>query len=61
MSADDDARKQDARRARLQAVAGSYLRGRRERECCVVVAAPDEVPADVRFSTIWSNPPIRIG
>ena len=25
------------------------------------VAAPDEVPADVRFATIWSNPPIRIG
>jgi len=27
----------------------------------VRVAAPDDVPADVRFSTIWSNPPIRIG
>ena len=27
----------------------------------VRVAAPDEVPADLRFSTIWSNPPIRIG
>jgi 16S rRNA (guanine1207-N2)-methyltransferase len=27
----------------------------------VVVAAPDEVPADVRFDVIWSNPPIRIG
>lgn len=25
------------------------------------VAMPDEVPSDVRFSTIWSNPPIRIG
>jgi 16S rRNA G1207 methylase RsmC len=25
------------------------------------VAAPDEVPADVRFDVIWSNPPIRIG
>jgi 16S rRNA (guanine1207-N2)-methyltransferase len=22
---------------------------------------PDDVPDDVRFSTIWSNPPIRIG
>ncbi|HET6666768.1 MAG TPA: methyltransferase [Intrasporangium sp.] len=22
---------------------------------------PDEVPADVRFDTIWSNPPIHIG
>ena len=27
----------------------------------VVVAAPDDVPADVRFDVIWSNPPIRIG
>ena len=27
----------------------------------IVVAHPDEVPADVNFSTIWSNPPIRIG
>lgn len=25
------------------------------------VAAPGDVPDDVRFSTIWSNPPIRIG
>lgn len=25
------------------------------------VASPDEVPEDVQFSTIWSNPPIRIG
>lgn len=25
------------------------------------VVHPDEVPGDVRFSTIWSNPPIRIG
>ena len=25
------------------------------------VASPDEVPADIRFATIWSNPPIRIG
>ncbi|HTH07428.1 MAG TPA: methyltransferase [Ilumatobacteraceae bacterium] len=24
-------------------------------------AVPDDVPEDVRFSTIWSNPPIRIG
>jgi 16S rRNA (guanine1207-N2)-methyltransferase len=23
--------------------------------------APDDVPDDVRFTTIWSNPPIRIG
>ena len=27
----------------------------------VRVVAPDDVPADARFSTIWSNPPIRIG
>jgi 16S rRNA (guanine1207-N2)-methyltransferase len=27
----------------------------------VVVAAPDEVPPSVRFATIWSNPPVRIG
>jgi 16S rRNA G1207 methylase RsmC len=27
----------------------------------VRVVAPDEVPQDLRFSTIWSNPPIRIG
>ena len=27
----------------------------------ISVAAPDEVPAAVRFDVIWSNPPIRIG
>jgi 16S rRNA (guanine1207-N2)-methyltransferase len=27
----------------------------------VRVAAPDEVPDEVRFATIWSNPAIRIG
>jgi 16S rRNA (guanine1207-N2)-methyltransferase len=27
----------------------------------VRVAAPDEVPDDVLFATMWSNPPIRIG
>jgi 16S rRNA G1207 methylase RsmC len=27
----------------------------------VRVAAPDEVPDDVEFAEIWSNPPIRIG
>jgi 16S rRNA (guanine1207-N2)-methyltransferase len=27
----------------------------------VRAAAPDAVPADVRFDEIWSNPPIRIG
>jgi 16S rRNA (guanine1207-N2)-methyltransferase len=45
---------------------------RRARELCrrnaernalgnVRVAHPDEVPADIRFATLWSNPPIRIG
>jgi 16S rRNA (guanine1207-N2)-methyltransferase len=45
---------------------------RRARELCaanaaaerlgnVHVAAPDEVPPDIRFDAIWSNPPIRIG
>lgn len=27
----------------------------------VRAVAPDEVPAGLRFATIWSNPPIRIG
>lgn len=27
----------------------------------VVVAAPDDVPAHLRFDVIWSNPPIRVG
>jgi 16S rRNA (guanine1207-N2)-methyltransferase len=27
----------------------------------VVVRAAEEVPSDVRFDAIWSNPPIRIG
>src|SRR3954451_9678049 len=27
----------------------------------VTVVAPDDVPADVCFDAIWSNPPIRIG
>lgn len=27
----------------------------------VNAVAPDDVPDDVRFGTIWSNPPIRIG
>jgi 16S rRNA (guanine1207-N2)-methyltransferase len=27
----------------------------------VHIAAPDEVPDDMRFECIWSNPPIRIG
>jgi 16S rRNA G1207 methylase RsmC len=27
----------------------------------VRTALPDAVPEDVRFATLWSNPPIRIG
>jgi 16S rRNA (guanine1207-N2)-methyltransferase len=27
----------------------------------VQVAAPSDVPPDIRFATIWSNPPVRIG
>ncbi|MCU1345926.1 MAG: methyltransferase small, partial [Acidimicrobiia bacterium] len=27
----------------------------------VTVAAPEEVPDDIEFDAIWSNPPIRIG
>jgi 16S rRNA G1207 methylase RsmC len=27
----------------------------------VHVAAPEDVPAEVRFTQIWSNPPIRVG
>jgi 16S rRNA G1207 methylase RsmC len=27
----------------------------------VTAASPEEVPDDVRFDTIWTNPPIRIG
>jgi 16S rRNA (guanine1207-N2)-methyltransferase len=27
----------------------------------LVTRAPDDVPGDVRFDAIWSNPPIRVG
>ncbi|NKX91749.1 methyltransferase [Sanguibacter hominis ATCC BAA-789] len=27
----------------------------------VVARRPEDVPADVRFATLWSNPPIRVG
>jgi 16S rRNA (guanine1207-N2)-methyltransferase len=33
----------------------------RNRVANVRVAAPDDVPGDLRFDLIWSNPPIRIG
>ena len=27
----------------------------------ITACLPDDVPADIRFMTIWSNPPIRVG
>ncbi|MEO7557415.1 MAG: methyltransferase [Acidimicrobiales bacterium] len=27
----------------------------------ITVAAPDDVPAELRFAAVWSNPPIRVG
>jgi 16S rRNA (guanine1207-N2)-methyltransferase len=42
-------------RARALTVANSAALGN------VRVAAPEEVPGAIRFETIWSNPPIRIG
>ena len=44
-------------RARALCAANASANGRAN----IVVAAPDEVPAGVRFDVIWSNPPIRIG
>ena len=44
-------------RARALCAANASANGRTN----IVVAAPDDVPADVRFDVIWSNPPIRIG
>lgn len=37
------------------------LAARNLAECEATVAAPDDVPADLTFDLIWSNPPIRIG
>ena len=59
-------------RARRRATVWAVDVNERARELCaanaaangmtnVLVAAPDDVPADVRFDVIWSNPPIRIG
>jgi 16S rRNA (guanine1207-N2)-methyltransferase len=45
-------------RARALAAHNAERLGIAER---VRVAAPDEVPDDIRFGQIWSNPPIRIG
>jgi 16S rRNA (guanine1207-N2)-methyltransferase len=60
-----------ARRA-PEAVVWAVDVNRRARDLCaanataneipnVRVSAPDDVPADVAFDCIWSNPPIRIG
>lgn len=43
-------------RARALCAANARVNG-----VAVTVAAPDDVPADLRFDVIWSNPPIRIG
>ncbi len=43
-------------RARALAAANAAANG-----AAISVAGPDDVPADVRFDVIWSNPPIRIG
>lgn len=31
------------------------------KDLAITVAAPDEVPIELTFSQIWSNPPIRVG
>ncbi|MEU4676581.1 methyltransferase [Micromonospora sp. NPDC023737] len=45
-------------RARALATANAERIGAADR---VRVRAPDDVPAEVRFTQLWSNPPIRIG
>ncbi|HWH01787.1 MAG TPA: methyltransferase, partial [Pilimelia sp.] len=45
-------------RARALAARNAATVGAADR---VRVAAPDQVPEDVRFDQVWSNPPIRIG
>lgn len=45
-------------RARELAAANAAALGLGER---VHVAAPDEVPPELTFSQIWSNPPVRVG
>ncbi len=39
------------------------VRGNSRRLRCtnIVAATPDQVPDDVRFAAIWSNPPVRVG
>jgi 16S rRNA (guanine1207-N2)-methyltransferase len=45
-------------RARALTAANAARIGAADR---IRVAAPDDVPEDVRFAQLWSNPPIRIG
>lgn len=45
-------------RARELAAENAVRTGAADR---IRVAAPDEVPADVSYAGIWSNPPIRVG
>jgi 16S rRNA (guanine1207-N2)-methyltransferase len=45
-------------RARALAARNAATVGAADR---VLVRAPDEIPPDVRFDGIWSNPPIRVG
>jgi 16S rRNA G1207 methylase RsmC len=44
-----------------RALALTRANAERNRIANITVASPDDVPDDVSFSTIWSNPPIRIG
>ena len=44
-----------------RALALTQANAERNRIDNIRVALPDDVPDDVRFATLWSNPPIRIG
>ena len=44
-----------------RALALTQANAERNRISNIKVASPGDVPDDVHFSTIWSNPPIRIG
>ncbi len=44
-------------RARALAAANAEAAGARN----VTTCAPDDVPAQIRFAQIWSNPPVRVG
>ena len=48
-------------RARALTVANAAANAAANDLANVRVAAPDDVPAGLRFDAIWSNPPIRIG